>query len=180
MSNNIHFTNSDPEPGICICSCNYYFWMSLSVSILTLLVFPLVQFIYGVDLRNADTIIEGISVSISDWLLADGLISFLAGIMAMIILKNSDSIPNLVKIIFNTCVLFLFCWTVLGTVMLFSKIPLVIQGLALIYNYIIMTSYIAYFIVSIKYKDYIKKEDVFRINEPHNEPINRNHLNNQV
>ena len=163
MSNNNH--QIDSEPGTCVCRCNYYFWMSLGVSIITLLVFPFIQFIYGIDLRNNNTAIDGVLVTVADWLLADGLISTLTGIMTMIILKNSDTVPNLVKIIYNACILFLSCWTVLGTVMLFMKLPVVVHGLAIIYNYIMLTAYVAYFFVSIKYKNYILPTN--NVNEPH-------------
>ena len=105
MSSNNHYT--DPEPGTCVCRCNYYFWMSIGVSILTFLVFPVIQFIYGIDLRNNGTSIEGLLVTVADWLLVDGLVASITGIMAMVIIKNSDTIPNLIKVIFNMCVLFL-------------------------------------------------------------------------
>ena len=106
MSSNNHYT--DPEPGTCVCRCNYYFWMSIGVSILTFLVFPVIQFIYGIDLRNNGTSIEGLLVTVADWLLVDGLVASITGIMAMVIIKNSDTIPNLIKVIFNMCVLFLY------------------------------------------------------------------------
>lgn len=169
MSNNNHQIES--KPGICICTFDYYFWMSVGVSVLSLLLFPVIQFIYGVDLRNIDTSIEGVMITIADWLLADGLISFLTGIMAMIIIKHSNTVPNLLKIIFNSCMFFLACWTVLGTVMLFRTLPIAVQGLAVIYNYIMLTAYIAYFIVSIKYKDHVLPT----INKPHNNEPNGEH-----
>lgn len=164
------FTNNqqiDSKPGTCICSCNYYFWMSVAVSILTFLAFPVIQFIYGIDLRSIDTSINGLLVTVADWLLVDGLISVLTGIMAMVIIKNTDTVPNILKIIFNTCVLFLLCWTVFGTAMLFMKLPLVIHGLAIIYNYIMLTIYVAYSVVTIKYRDYTPPITSSSMNEPH-------------
>ena len=165
MSNNNH--QIVPEQGTCMCSCNYYFWMSMSVSILSFLAFPVIQFVYGINLRNNNTSIEGIFVTVADWLLADGLISVPTGIMAMVIIKNSDTVPNLIKIIFNMCIAFLFCWTILGSIMLFVRVPIIIHGLAVIYNYIMLTSYIAYFITSVKYKDHILPS--INVNDPHDQ-----------
>lgn len=149
-------TETDSIPGTCICKFNYYFWMSLSISIVSLLVFPIIQFVYGIDLRNTDTSIDHIIVTCADWLLVDGLLSTMTGIMTIYILKNSTTVPNIIKIIFNTCIFFLISWNILGTIMIFSKTPLVIQGLAVIYNYILLTAYVSYFIVTIKYKNYVE------------------------
>jgi hypothetical protein len=139
------------EPGICVCRFNYAFWLSVALALTTLTLFPLIQFGYGIQLKAINTVVTGIAVSVADWLLVNGLISVLSGFMAMAILKNSDGIPNCIKIVFNLFLLFLFSWTIFGTVMIFYNIPLVIQGLTLIYNYIMLTSYVAYFIVSIMY-----------------------------
>lgn len=144
--------------GICVCRCNYYFWLSIFASISSFIIFPLIQFIYGIDLKN-NTYTGYSPMEISDWLLIDGLISILSGVMVMFILKNNNNIPNIVKILFNIFILFIFTWTITGTIMLFSRIPLVIHVLSLIYNYIMLTLYVGYFIVSIiYYEEPIKQE----------------------